>query len=104
MFVKEALHPRPLLCLDNDHFSSTQGHMVGCLTGGGLLISPCPQDADEHVFGRKDLVIGASTAKIYEDFDSDVRLSVQLLKLVQKGETRVSRPKNLPSKFLSDEN
>ena len=50
------------------------------------------------IFGCTELKIGPSRAKKSEEFDFEVRLPVQPPKLAQKGETSVSRPKNVVEK------
>ena len=42
-------------------------------------------------FCRTELIIGASKAKNCEEFDFEVRLPLQPLKLAQRGKTRVLR-------------
>ena len=52
------------------------------------------------IFGCTELKIGPSRAKKSEEFDFEVRLPVQPPKLAQKGETSVSRPKNVVEKNM----
>ena len=57
-----------------------------------------PTDTFPTIFGRTELIIGASRAKSCEEVDGEVRLPVQPPKLALKGETNVSRPKNFLEK------
>ena len=54
-----------------------------------------PTDIFPTIFGRTELIIGASRAKNCEEFAVEVRFSVDPPKLDQKGVKRFSRPKNL---------
>ena len=57
-----------------------------------------PTDIFLTIFGRTDLIIGASKAKNGVEFDFEVRFPMNPPKLAQKGEKQLPTPKILPKK------
>ena len=52
------------------------------------------------IFGRTELIIGASRAKNCEEVDGEVRFSIDPPKPAQKGVKRLPRPKNVTEKKI----
>ena len=80
--------------------------MVGDRGGGRRCVSDPRAQTDmfRAIFGRTELIIGASRAKNCEEVDGEVRLPVRPPKLDQKGVERFPRPKNLAEKICLAEN
>ena len=63
-----------------------------------------PTDIFPTIFGRTELIIGASRAKNCDEIDGEVRFSIDPPKPAQKGVKRFLRPKNLAEKNFLTEN
>ena len=77
------------------------------MLGGGVLSRagqrrrlPAPTDLFSSIFGRTELIIGASKAKNRKEFDDEVRFLVRPPKSAQKGETRLPRLENFVELFF----
>ena len=80
------------------------GHEGGVRDWGGpsqrIAELRAPTDAFSTIFGRTELIIGASRAKNCEEVDGEVHFSIDPPKPAQKGVKRFLRPKNLTQKFF----
>ena len=83
---------------------TTPNAKVGWWTGGvenrRVAYPKAPTDIFSTMFGRTELIIGASRANDCEELGFEVHSPHRPPKLAQKGETSVSRPKNVVEKNM----